>query len=268
MKLQMGKTGESSLCRMCRVENKTVSHIVSECKMLVQKEYQKWHDNLCRCIRWRLCEKHGFQRAQQWYEHELDRIIENKGYKILWDFMIQCDAKIEARRPGIIVIDKTKKEVKFIDVIIPGDVRVNGRKVGKIEKYKVLKDETTRKWGMKEVIVILVVVVALRVISSGFEKYISPIGIDMRVGHAQKTALLGTAKIMILVLGSKKKHHYKYHCARLCETFNNRLLSSLTESAGTTNNNALSILINNNNNNNNSNHKDINKLKQLKSKLH
>ena len=37
MKLQMGKTGESSLCRMCRVENKTVSHIVSECKMLVQK---------------------------------------------------------------------------------------------------------------------------------------------------------------------------------------------------------------------------------------
>ena len=186
--------------------------------------------------------------------------------------MIQCDAKIEARRPGIIVIDKTKKEVKFIDVIIPGDVRVNGRKVGKIEKCKVLKDETTRKWGMMEVIVILVVVVALRVISSGFEKYISPIGIDMRVGHAQKTALLGTARIMILVLGSKKKHHYKYHCARLCETFNNRLLSSLTESAGTTNNNALSILINNNNNNNNnsnnSNHKDINKLKQLKSKLH
>ena len=108
----MDKTGESSLCRMCRVENKTVSHIVSECKMLVQKEYQKWHDNLCRSIRWRLCEKHGFQRAQQWYEHELDRIIENKGYKILWDFMIQCDAKIEAQRPGIIVIDKTKKEVK------------------------------------------------------------------------------------------------------------------------------------------------------------
>ena len=26
-----------------------------------------------------------------------DRVIENRGYKILWDFIIQCDTKIEAR---------------------------------------------------------------------------------------------------------------------------------------------------------------------------
>ena len=48
----------------------------------------------------------------------------------------------------------------------------------------------------------------------------------------------------------KKKHHCKYHCARLCETFDNRLLLALTESTGATNNNALSIIINNNNDNN------------------
>ena len=44
----------------------------------------------------------------------------------------------------------------------------------------------------------------------------------------------------------KKKHH-KCHCAGLCETFDNRLLSALTELDGATNNNALSILNNNNN---------------------
>ena len=64
--------------------------------MLAQKEYKKWHDNACRYIHWKLCEKHDFQRAQQWYEHEPDGVIENKGYKILWDFTIQCDTKIEA----------------------------------------------------------------------------------------------------------------------------------------------------------------------------
>ena len=32
---------ESPLCRICRVENERVSHIVSECKMLAQKEYKK-----------------------------------------------------------------------------------------------------------------------------------------------------------------------------------------------------------------------------------
>ena len=40
----------------------------------------------------------------------------------------------------------------------------------------------------------------------------------------------------------KKKHHYKYYCTSLCETFSNRLLSTLTESAGATNINALSIM--------------------------
>ena len=81
---------------MCRVENETASHIMSECKMLAQKEYKKRHDNVCRYIHCKLCEKHDFQRTQQWYEHEPDGVIENKGYKILWDFTIQCDTKIEA----------------------------------------------------------------------------------------------------------------------------------------------------------------------------
>ena len=96
-------------------------------------------------------------------------------------------------------------EVKIVDVTIPGDEWVNERKVGKIVKYKVFKDWIARMWGMKEVIVIPVVVGALGAISTGFEKYIAAIGIEMRIEHAQKnpekTALLGTAKILKLVLG-------------------------------------------------------------------
>ena len=95
-------------------------------------------------------------------------------------------------------------EVKIVDVTIPGDEWVNERKVGKIVKYKVFKDGIARMWGMKEVIVIPVVVGALGAISTGFEKYIAAIGIEMRVEHAQKkqkTALLETARILKLVLG-------------------------------------------------------------------
>ena len=93
------------------------------------------------------------------------------------------------------------KEVKIVDVTIPGDERVNEREVGKIEKYKLVKDEIARMWDMKEVIVIPVVVGALGAISNGFEKYIATIGIEMTVEHAQKTALLRTAKVLRLVLG-------------------------------------------------------------------
>ena len=56
-------------------------------------------------------------------------------------------------------------------------------------------------WDMKEVLVIPVIAGALGAISTGFEKYIAAIGIEMRVEHAKKTALLGTARILRLVLG-------------------------------------------------------------------
>ena len=54
--------------------------------------------------------------------------------------------------------------------------------------------------GMKEVIVIPLVVGALGAISVGFEKYIAAIEIEMRVEHAQRTALLATARILRQVL--------------------------------------------------------------------
>ena len=53
MKFHIDKTDKSPLCRMCRVENEPISHIVSECKMLSRKEYRyihRRHDNVCRYI--------------------------------------------------------------------------------------------------------------------------------------------------------------------------------------------------------------------------
>ena len=77
---------------------------------------------------------------------------------------------------------------------------MNEREVGKIDKY-VLKDEIAKMRGMKEGIVIQVVVGALGAISTDFEKYIAAIGTEMRVEQAQKTALFWTTRILRLVLG-------------------------------------------------------------------
>ena len=70
-------------------------------------------------------------------------------------------------------IDKTKQEVKIIDVTKPGVIGVNKSEIGKKEKYKMLKDEMARMWGMKKVTVIQVVVGALGAVSTGFEKYVA-----------------------------------------------------------------------------------------------
>ena len=50
--------------------------------------------------------------------------------------------------------------------------------------------------------VIPVVVGALGAITNRFGKCMQEIGIDIRIEHVEKTALLGTARVLRLVLGS------------------------------------------------------------------
>ena len=99
-------------------------------------------------------------------------------------------------------MDKTSKEVKVIDIAIPGDVRVCEKELEKINKYKLLQDEIARLWNVRKVTVIPIVVGALGAITTRFEKFVMEAGIELRVEHVQKTALLGTARILRLVLGS------------------------------------------------------------------
>ena len=87
--------------------------------------------------------------------------MENKDYKIYWDFMIQCDRLIEARKPDVVLIDKRTKDVKIIDIAILGDKRVKDKEIEKRDKYQILKKEVQRMWKMKSVTVVPVVIGAL-----------------------------------------------------------------------------------------------------------
>ena len=96
---------------------------MSESDKLAQKECKLKHDRVGRYVHWQFCEKIGFNGARLWYEHEPKIVVENKNLKILWDFNIQCDHIIEARRPDI-VVDEVKKAAMITDAAIPGDARV------------------------------------------------------------------------------------------------------------------------------------------------
>ena len=101
-KFYIDKSSESPICRMCGENTETISHLVSGCSNLAQREYKRRHDNVARYIHWQLCIEWGFERADRWYNQQPEAIIENKNYKLLWDFTIQCDRMIEARRPDIV----------------------------------------------------------------------------------------------------------------------------------------------------------------------
>ena len=63
-------------------------------------------------------------QKKKWYDHRSEPATENEHVKLLWDFTVQKDRTIEARRPDLILIDKTVDECKIIDVAVLGDTRV------------------------------------------------------------------------------------------------------------------------------------------------
>ena len=54
------------------------------------------HDNVARYIHWQLCGKCGLERANSWCEQKPEGVVESENFKILWDFTVQCERKIEA----------------------------------------------------------------------------------------------------------------------------------------------------------------------------
>ena len=76
-------------------------------------------------VHWKLARKCNFEAGDKWYEHEPESVLDNEDYKILWDFSIQTDHVIEARRPDLVVVDKKERSCKIIDFAVPGDRKVS-----------------------------------------------------------------------------------------------------------------------------------------------
>ena len=200
VKHHIDKSIDNPLCRMCGKRGESVQHIISECEKLAQKEYKRRHDNVAKKIHWELCKKNALEHKEKWYEHNPEGVAENEGVKLLWDMNIQCDNVIEARRPDIVIIDKKEKSCIIVDIAVPADGRVHEKEREKVEKYQDLRREIGRLWQLRKVQVVPVVVGALGSVTKEFDRWIEKLGVPVDIGAVQKTALLGTARILRKVL--------------------------------------------------------------------
>ena len=112
----------------------------------------------------------------------------------MWDFSIQTDHVIEARRPDLVIVGKKERSCKIIDFAVPGDSRIEKEK-DKIEKYQDLGRELQKIWNVK-VKIIPLVVGPLGAIPKQFGNRLNQIGIAVGTAQVQKTVLLGTARIL------------------------------------------------------------------------
>ena len=99
---------------------------------------------MARAIHWDLSGKFVFDRNGKWYNYVPESVLENENYKLLWDFSIRTYHYIEARRPDLVLVDKSKKSCHIIDVAIPEGSGVKEKEAKKVEKYENLARELKR----------------------------------------------------------------------------------------------------------------------------
>ena len=126
-------------------------------------------------------------------------IQEKDTHKLLWDFNIQTDHLILARRPDLIILNKKKIICKIVDFAVPADRRINLKECEKKDKYLDLARELRKLWNMK-VTIVPIVIGAFGWITKGLLKGVEDLEVGGRVETIQMTALLRTARILRWVL--------------------------------------------------------------------
>ncbi|CAK6975403.1 hypothetical protein D4764_15G0008790, partial [Scomber scombrus] len=115
--------------------------------------------------------------------------------EFLLDFQIQTDKLVMSNQPDIVLIDKKQKKAMVIDVAILSNSNIRKKDHEKLVKYQGLKEELEKMWGVKATVV-PVVIGALGAMTHKLEEWLQQTPGTTSEVSVQKSAVLGTAKIL------------------------------------------------------------------------
>ena len=136
-----------------------------------------------------MCRKFQFDNINKWYMHNPAPVLENDSHKLLWDFNIHTDHLIPARRPGLIIINKTKRICKIVDFAVPADHWINMKESEKKDKYLDQARELKKRWNMK-VTIAPIEIGAIGTITKGLLKGLVDLEFGGRLEAIQTTATI------------------------------------------------------------------------------
>ena len=85
-------------------------------------------------------------------------VLENDTHKLQWDFDIQTDHLISARRPDLIIITPHQMRIcKIVDFAVPADHRIKLKECEKKDKYLDFARELKKLWNMTVTIIPIVI---------------------------------------------------------------------------------------------------------------
>ena len=115
--VRIDKTQQNS--RLCGDRGEIINHIISECSKLAQREYKTRHDWVGKVIHWEMSKEFKFNHSNKWCMHNPAAVLKNNTHKLLWDFDMQTDHLISARRPDFIVINKKIENLQNLQFCCP-----------------------------------------------------------------------------------------------------------------------------------------------------
>ena len=83
--------------------------------------------------------------------HKTALVLENDTHKLLWNFDIQTDHLIQARRPDLIIINNKKKKREFckiFDFPVSAELKEYEKKDKYLDLARELKNYGTWKWRL------------------------------------------------------------------------------------------------------------------------
>ena len=127
--------------------------------------------------------------------HNPASVLENYTHKLLWDFDIQTDHLISARRPDLIIINKKQRTCKIVNFAVLADHGIKLKESEKTDKYLDFARELKKLWNMK-VTIIPIVIDAFGTVTKGLLKGLEDLEFGGWVETIQTIALLRTARIL------------------------------------------------------------------------
>ena len=106
--------------------------MISEHGKLAQKEYKTKHDWVGEVIHRELCKMSKFAHTKERHMHIPESILENE---MLWNFEIQMDHLISARRPDQVIANKKQRTSRIVDFAVRTDHRIKVKESEKKDKY-------------------------------------------------------------------------------------------------------------------------------------
>ena len=104
IKVKIDKVTEDSECRLCKEKDETIDHLISSCSKIAHTDYKERHNKVASMLHWNLCKKYHLTASEKWWEHNVEKVLQNEEVKILWDFKIQTDKHLAHNKPDITVV--------------------------------------------------------------------------------------------------------------------------------------------------------------------